>query len=70
MASVTVVDCLTNVENRFELVVAASQRARAIHHGSDAMVKCKNKEVVTALREIASGQVVLKERFNVDEAGE
>ena len=63
MARVTVEDCLENVANRFELVVAASQRARAIHHGADRLVKCKNKEVVTSLREIASGQVRLKERF-------
>ncbi len=63
MARVTVEDCLEYVGNRFELVIAASQRARTLHNGATPVVSCKNKEVVTALREIASGQILLKDRF-------
>ena len=63
MARVTVEDCLENVANRFELVIAASQRARAIHNGAERLVACKNKEVVTSLREIASGQIALRDRY-------
>lgn len=62
MARVTIEDCLDHVANRFELVVAASQRARAIHNGAEKIVPCKNKEVVSALREIAVGRVLLQDK--------
>ena len=57
MARVTVEDCLDKVDNRFLLVHVASQRARELYKGSYPLVQCKNREIVTALREIASGQV-------------
>lgn len=57
MARVTVEDCLDQVENRFALVHAAAQRAKQIFKGSNPLVLCKNKEIVTALREIAEGKV-------------
>ncbi|MAR01611.1 MAG: DNA-directed RNA polymerase subunit omega [Oceanospirillaceae bacterium] len=55
MARVTVEDCLTNVENRFELVMLASKRARQIAvDGAAPMVPEENdKPTVLALREIA-----------------
>ena len=62
MARVPIEDCLDHVANRFELVVAASQRARAIHNGSERMVACKNKEVVSSLREIAAGMILLQDK--------
>lgn len=58
MARVTVEDCLGNVNNRFELVLAAAKRARQIYQGSDPMVEPENdKPTVLALREIAAGKV-------------
>ncbi|GAB0153410.1 MULTISPECIES: DNA-directed RNA polymerase subunit omega [Marinobacterium] len=55
MARVTVEDCLENVENRFELVMIASKRARQIAvGGKDPKVDWENdKPTVVALREIA-----------------
>lgn len=59
MARVTVEDCLDNVENRFELVMVASKRARQIATGGkDPMVQEESdKPTVIALREIAEGFV-------------
>lgn len=57
MARVTVEDCLQNVENRFELVMVASKRAREIDvKGAQPFVPWENdKATVVALREIAEG---------------
>ena len=59
MARVTVEDCLENVENRFELVMLASKRARQLATGGkDAKVAWENdKPTVVALREVAEGLV-------------
>jgi DNA-directed RNA polymerase subunit omega len=59
MARVTVEDCLENVDNRFELVMVASKRARQIATGGkDPMVlEESDKPTVIALREIAEGHV-------------
>lgn len=57
MARVTVEDCLTKVENRFALVHAAAKRTKMLYKGSQPLVQCKNKEVVTALREIADEKI-------------
>jgi DNA-directed RNA polymerase subunit omega len=57
MARVTVEDCLEREENRFALVVLASQRTRQIMKGSAPLVNGSNKPAVMALREIASGKV-------------
>lgn len=59
MARVTIEDSLANVENRYALVHAASKRARQLFRGADPLVRCKNNEVVTSLREIAKGHVRL-----------
>lgn len=54
MARVTVEDCIDKVENRFDLVLLASHRARAVSSGSPIMVDRDNdKNPVVALREIA-----------------
>jgi DNA-directed RNA polymerase subunit omega len=54
MARVTVEDCVDKVENRFELVLVASHRARMIASGSPLTVDRDNdKNPVVALREIA-----------------
>ena len=59
MARITVEDCLDNVENRFELVMVSSKRARQIQTGGkDPMGAADNdKPTVIALREIAEGHV-------------
>ena len=57
MARVTVEDCLEKVTNRFALVILGAERARQLANGGRALVRCDNKPVVTALREIARGQV-------------
>ena len=58
MARVSIEDCLTNIENRFVLVAVASHRTRNLMSGADPLVNSKNKEAVTALREIAEGVVL------------
>ncbi|MGF1467202.1 MAG: DNA-directed RNA polymerase subunit omega [Sandaracinaceae bacterium] len=57
MARVTVEDCLEHDENRFALVVLASQRTRQLMKGAPALVPSKNRPAVTALREIAAQRV-------------
>lgn len=58
MARITVEDCLDNVENRFELVLVATKRAREIMQGADPQVDWENdKATVVALREIEHGYV-------------
>jgi DNA-directed RNA polymerase subunit omega len=58
MARVTVEDCIDKVENRFELVLLASHRARMIASGSSILVARDNdKNPVVALREIADEKI-------------
>ena len=57
MARVSIEDCLEHIENRFALVSVASHRTRQLMEGKAPLVKTKNKEAVTALREIAEGMV-------------
>jgi DNA-directed RNA polymerase subunit omega len=64
MARVTVEDCLEKVPNRFALVVLASERARQLARGGDALIECDNKPAVTALREIADDKVKFREDVN------
>ena len=68
MARITVEDCLENVDNRFELVLTATKRARQIAHGADPLVPEENdKPTVLALREIADG-VIDAERVDLLQA--
>jgi DNA-directed RNA polymerase subunit omega len=58
MARVTIEDCLKKVNNRFTLVHLGAKRVIQLRKGATPLVDApKNKEVVLALREIASGQV-------------
>lgn len=58
MARITVTDCLDNVDNRFQLVLVATKRARQLILGAEPMVEPDNdKPTVIALREIAEGLV-------------
>ncbi|WP_296707735.1 DNA-directed RNA polymerase subunit omega [Rhodoblastus sp.] len=67
MARVTVEDCIDKVDNRFDLVLLASHRARMISSGSQITVARDNdKNPVVALREIADSMIApddLKEDF-------
>lgn len=61
MARVTVEDCILKVPNRFELILAASQRAREIGSGAAIMVDRDNdKNPVVSLREIADTDISLE----------
>ena len=58
MARITVDDCIKNFPNRFELTLAATNRARQIALGATPLVDAnKDKPTVIALREIAAGKV-------------
>lgn len=65
MARITVEDCLTKETNRFGLVLLAARRAKQLLNGSKQAIEDNrgNKAVVSALREIAAGQV----RFMTEE---
>ena len=58
MARLTVEDCLDYVDNRFELVLVATRRARQLAMGADPLVPVDNdKPTVLALREIAENLI-------------
>ena len=58
MARITVEDCLDNVNNRFDLVLLATKRARQIAEGVEPLLPMDNdKPTVVALREIADGLI-------------
>ncbi len=59
MARITVEDCLEHVDNRFELVLLATKRARQLASGTaEPIVPWENdKPTVVALREIATGNI-------------
>ena len=61
MARVTVEDCIDKVDNRFELVLLASHRARMISSGAPITIDRDNdKNPVVALREIADETLVAR----------
>lgn len=60
MARVTVEDCLERVDNRFALVMLAVKRVRQLKKGAHPLLRSRNKEAVSALREIAEGCVSYK----------
>ncbi len=67
MARLTIEDCLTQIDNRYDLVLLASKRARQITLGRDTLVDEDNdKPTVIALREIAEGLITTE---NIDTIG-
>ncbi|HDD45447.1 MAG TPA: DNA-directed RNA polymerase subunit omega [Candidatus Desulfofervidus auxilii] len=62
MARVTIEDCLKQVDNRFALVHMAVKRVLQLREGAKPLIECNNKEIVVALREIAAGKVIRKEK--------
>ncbi|WP_101758575.1 DNA-directed RNA polymerase subunit omega [Oceanicoccus sp. KOV_DT_Chl] len=69
MARITVEDCLDKVENRFELVMVSSKRARAIATGgvTPLVSEDSDKPTVIALREIADSLITPAEIMNPKE---
>ena len=57
------------ISNRYELVHLATKRVKQLRNGKDSLVKSKNKDVVTALREIAADKIKLgkMEEYDSDE---
>ena len=74
MARITVEDCLEHVDNRFNLVLLATKRARQLANGVEPLVPWENdKPTVVALREIADGLITVDtvdEQLNQEEEGE
>ncbi len=58
MARITIEDCIEKVDNRFDLVLLATKRARQIARGATPLVEEeRDKATVIALREIAEGHI-------------
>lgn len=59
MARFTVADCMEVIENRFDMTIAASIRARQIEKGDDILVEHQegDKPTVIALREISEKKI-------------
>ncbi len=58
MARITVEDCVKNIDNLFDMVMIAAQRARRLANGAEPLVERENdKPTVIALREIAAGLI-------------
>ncbi len=58
---------MEHVENRFELVHLAAKRTKQLVKGARPLVKSTNKEVVTALREIAAGEIYFEKKQVLEE---
>ncbi len=58
MARITIEDCQQRINNRFLLVQMAIKRVQQFRQGYEPLMPTKNKEVVTALREIAAGKIM------------
>lgn len=69
MARITVEDCLQSVDNRFELVLMATKRARQLSKGAESVIDPEqDKCTVVALREIAAGKVSMSMIDAIDQA--
>lgn len=69
MARVTVEDCLEKVPNRFALVLMVAKRAKQLLKGAEATVSTRsNKYIVSALREVAIGNVGYAEHLDAQDA--
>ncbi len=68
MARITVEDCLQSVDNRFELVLMATKRARQLEKGAEPVIDPEHdKPTVIALREIAAGKVSMSMIDEIDQ---
>jgi len=61
MARITVEDCLSKIDNQYDLVLLAKERASQLYAGDPSLVPQNNdKNTVIALREIGEGKVSIK----------
>ena len=69
MARITVEDCLQQIgnENRFALIHLAVKRVKQHRNGAPFPERCRNKEIVCTLREIAAGKVTFKNIRGLDQ---
>ena len=58
MARITIEDCLKVGYNKYSLVHLATKRVLEFRRGKQKLVKSSNKEIVTALREIAAKKII------------
>lgn len=66
MARITVEDCLKKIPSRFKLIHLAIERVKQLKDGAQPLIECNNREIVTALREIAAGLVTLENIKELD----
>ncbi|MFL2889623.1 MAG: DNA-directed RNA polymerase subunit omega [Pelagibacteraceae bacterium] len=65
MARITVEDCLTKVDNQYDLVLLAKERTTQLNSGMQMLVEEDNdKKTIISLREIAEGKVEIKDLEN------
>lgn len=66
MARITVEECIEKIPNHFDLTLVAARRARQLENGTTPLVEDirHDKPTVTALREIAAGQVTSEEMLS------
>ena len=57
MARVTIEDCLKKIDNSYDIVSLASQRAKDLLYGSEPKIEYQGKPTVVALKEIAEGLI-------------
>ena len=67
MARITIEDCLKTGYNKFMLVHLAAKRVIQFRKGKEALLNTTNKEIVTALREIAAGKIKMRESSDLIE---
>jgi len=67
MARITIEDCLKPGCNKFMLVHMVAKRVTQFRKGKKPLLTTTNKEIVTALREIAAGKIKMKENSNLIE---
>ena len=67
MARITIEDCLKTGYNKFMVVQLAVKRVTQFRKGKEPVLTTSNKEIVTALREIAAGKIKIRENSNLIE---
>ena len=61
MARITVEDCLSKIDNQYDLVLLAKERAAQLNAGGKSLVPENNdKNTVISLREIGGGKISIK----------
>ena len=64
MARITIEDCLKTGYDKFMLIHLAAKRVTQFRKGKEPLLTTTNKEIVTALREIAAGKIKIRENNN------